>query len=62
MEQRLAGHPFLVADRCTIADIALYGCTHLAHERGFDLSGHRGVRTWLERVAGQPGHVPVTAG
>ena len=37
MEQRLAAHPFLVADRYTIADIGLYAYTHVAGEGGFDL-------------------------
>ncbi|MGD9510514.1 MAG: glutathione S-transferase family protein [Geminicoccaceae bacterium] len=60
MERRLAGHPFLVADRYTVADIALYAYTHVAHEGGFDLTGYPGVRTWLERVAGQPGHIKIT--
>ena len=62
MEQRLAGHPFLVADRCTIADIALYGYTHVANEGGFDLAGYPGVRAWMQRVAGQPGYLPIDAG
>ena len=62
MERRLADHPFLVADRYTIADVALYAYTHVADEGGFDLAGYPGVRAWLERVAGQPGHLPITAG
>ena len=62
MERRLAEHPFLVAGRYTIADIALYGYTHVAHEGGFDLAGYPGVQAWLARVAVQPGHVPITAG
>jgi glutathione S-transferase len=59
MERRLAEHPFLVADRYTIADIALYAYTHVAHEGGFDLSRHPGIRAWLARVRGRPGHVPL---
>jgi glutathione S-transferase len=62
MERRLAEHPFLVADRYTIADIALYAYTHVADEGGFDLEPYPGVRAWLARVAGQPRHVPITAG
>ena len=62
MERRLAEHPFLVAGRYTIADIALYGYTHVAHEGGFDLQGYPGVRSWMERVAEQPGHIPITVG
>ena len=62
MERRLAEHPFLVADRYTIADIALYAYTHVADDGGFDLTGFPAVRAWLERVATQPGHVPITVG
>jgi glutathione S-transferase len=61
MEGRLAGAEYLVADGYTIADIALYAYTHVAHEAGFDLSGYPGVSAWLDRVAGQPGHIPITA-
>ena len=62
MERRLAEHPFLVANRYTIADIALYAYTHVADDGGFDLTGFPAVRAWLERVATQPGHVPITVG
>jgi glutathione S-transferase len=59
MEQRLAARPFLVADRYTIADIALYAYTHVAHEGTFDLAPYPAVRRWLARVASQPGHVTI---
>jgi glutathione S-transferase len=61
MEQRLAVADFLVAQRYTVADIALYAYTHVASEGGFDLSGYSAIQAWLDRVAGQPGHVPMTA-
>ncbi len=62
MERRLAGHPFLVADSYTIADIALYAYTHVAGEGGFDLAAYPGVLAWLGRVRGQPGHVGIDVG
>ena len=61
MESHLAGHDYLAAERYTLADIALYAYTHVAHEGGFDLSSYPGIAAWLERVASQPGHVPMTA-
>ena len=61
MEGHLAGHEFLVGERYSIADIALYAYTHVADEGGFDLGGYPAIRAWLERVAAQPGHVPITA-
>jgi glutathione S-transferase len=57
LERHLADRTFLVAERYTIADIALYAYTHVAHEGGFDLGDHPAVRGWLQRVAAQPGHV-----
>jgi glutathione S-transferase len=62
MEGRLDEAPFLVADRFTIADIALYAYTHVAEEGGFDLAGFPAVRDWLARVAAEPGHIPITRG
>jgi glutathione S-transferase len=61
MEGHLAGRHFLVGGRFTIADISLYAYTHVAGEGGFDLSGYPAIGAWLERVSGEPGHVPITA-
>ncbi len=61
MEAHLAGRRFLVAERYTIADIALYAYTHLAGEGGFSLEPYPSLRAWLGSVAAQPGHVPITA-
>ena len=60
MERHLAERRFFVAERYTIADIALYAYTHVAHEGDFHLGRYPHVRTWLARVASQPGHVPIT--
>jgi glutathione S-transferase len=60
MEGHLAGRDFFVADRYTIADIALYAYTHVADEGGFDLAGFPAIRAWLDRVAAQPDHIPIT--
>jgi glutathione S-transferase len=61
MERHLATRQFLVGDRYTIADIALYAYTHVAPEGGFALDGCPAIRAWLDRVREQPGHVPITA-
>ncbi len=61
MEQQLAKHPYFVAGRYTIADIALYAYTHVADEGGFDLGRYPALRAWLERVRKQPRYVPITA-
>ena len=61
MERHLDGREFLVAERFTIADIALYAYTHVAHEAGFEMSRYPAIGAWLARVAAQPGHIPITA-
>ena len=61
MERHLDAHDFFVAERFTIADVALYAYTHVAPEGGFDLGPYPAVRAWLERVAARPGTIPITA-
>ena len=59
MDRHLAERRFFVGDSYSIADIALYAYTHVAHQGGFELSDQRYVRDWLERVRARPGHVPI---
>lgn len=62
MERHLAASEFFVGGRYSVADIALYAYTHVADEGGFDLERYPAVRAWIDRVAAQPGHVPITRG
>jgi len=57
MEGHLATRSFFVADRYSIADIALYAYTHVADQGGFDLARFPAVTAWLDRVKMQSGHV-----
>jgi glutathione S-transferase len=59
MERHLDGRTWLVGDRMSIADNALYAYTHVAGEGGFDLERYPSIGRWLSRVADQPGHVPL---
>jgi glutathione S-transferase len=61
MERGLDGRQYLVGSRLSLADIVLYAYTHVAHEGGFDLDSYPGIRAWLDRVASEPGHVPIEA-
>jgi glutathione S-transferase len=61
MQRHLSNRVFHVGERFTIADISLYAYTHVAAEGGFDLARYPAVRGWLDRVAAQPGHTPITA-
>jgi glutathione S-transferase len=59
MEMHLASHRYFAADRFTIADIALYGFTNLANQCDFDLARFPAIRDWLDRIAAEPGYVPM---
>jgi glutathione S-transferase len=63
LERHLArsGEPYVVGAAPTLADIALYAYTHVAHEGGFELDRYPAIGEWLERVASEPGHVPIEA-
>jgi len=61
MERHLEGREWLVGDSLTLADIALYAYTHVAHEGGFDLSPYPAIGAWLARVGSEPGHVAIDA-
>jgi glutathione S-transferase len=60
MELHLATHDWFAGNRYSIADIALYGYTHCATDGGFDLAAYPAVTAWLTRVAGEPGHIPLS--
>ena len=57
METHLKTRDYFAADRYTLADIALYGYTHVAHECDYDLDAFPAIRAWLDRIANEPGHV-----
>ena len=57
MENHLKRNRYFAAGRYTIADIALYAYTHLAHLCDYDLGTFPAIRTWLDRVAAEPGHI-----
>ena len=59
MEKHLARQPFLVDGRYSIADVALYAYTHVAHQCGYDLARFPAIRDWLDRVAAEPEHIPM---
>ena len=61
LERGLSDGRDFLADGFSVADIALYAYTHVAHEGGFDLSGYSHIRAWIERVAAQPGYVSIDA-
>jgi glutathione S-transferase len=54
LEAHLAENDFLLGDRYTVADIATYGYTHVAHEV-VDMAGRSAIASWIGRVEAQAG-------
>ena len=54
LDDHLAPREFFVGGRYTIADIAIYGYAHLAHEAGIEMEPYTNVRAWFEQVEQQP--------
>lgn len=59
MDKHLSKSRFFAGERYTVADVAIYAYTHVAHECDFDLTPFPAVRAWLARVKAEPLHVPM---
>ena len=59
VEKHLARNDYLVGESLTIADIALFAYTHVAHEGGFDLAYFTHIEAWIGRVRSQSGFIPM---
>lgn len=57
MNEHLAVTPFFVGESLTIADIALYAYTQVAHEGDFDLSSYKNILAWFKAIEAEPGYV-----
>jgi glutathione S-transferase len=60
LEGQLAQRDFIVGDRYSIADIALFAYTSRADEAGFALASFPNIAAWVARVQAQPGHLAET--
>ena len=59
LDAHLATRSFLVDERFTIADIALFAYTHCAEPGGFDLAPYASLRAWFDRVRAERGFLPI---
>jgi len=57
MENHLKHHEYFAAGQLTVADIALYGYTHVADRCDYDLATFPAIRAWLRRVEQTQGFV-----
>ncbi|MET7245881.1 glutathione S-transferase [Methylobacterium sp. EM32] len=58
LDSHLAGRDWLVGERPTIADVALYSYVARAPEGNVDLSGYPEVGAYLSRIEALPGFLP----
>ena len=54
MENHLKTHEYFAAGQLTVADIAVYGYTHVADRCDYDLATFPAIRAWLRRVEQRP--------
>src|SRR5450432_179803 len=59
MENHIKTHDYFAAGQLTVADIALYGYTHVADRCDYDLATFPAIRRWLRRVEQADGFVSI---
>lgn len=60
LEQGLKGRRWLVGDKVTLADIALFAYTHVAEEAGYRLTDYPAISAWLAGFKALPWYAPIT--
>jgi glutathione S-transferase len=59
LDRHLQGREFITDHGYSVADIAVYGYTHLAEEGGVSLARHDAVQAWMGRVRTTPGYAGI---
>lgn len=59
VEEAVAARPFVMGDRVTIADFALYPYIKLAPEGGYDLSAYPAIHAWFDRIEALKSYEPL---
>jgi glutathione S-transferase len=57
LDRHLEHADFFAGGRYTIADVALFGYLHVAHEAGLPMHEFPALEAWLARVTEQPGYM-----
>lgn len=60
LEKQLTGRRWLVGDRVTLADIALFAYTHVAEEAGYRLADYPAIGAWIANFKALPWYAPIT--
>lgn len=59
LDNHLSTKDFLTDHGYCVADICVYGYTHLAKQGGFELERFKGVTAWIQRVQDTPGYADI---
>lgn len=60
LERELTGRRWLVGDKVTLADIALFAYTHVADEAGYRLADYPAISAWIAGFKALPWYAPIT--
>jgi glutathione S-transferase len=60
LDQHLQDREFITGHGYSVADIAVYGYTHLAGEGGFSLAAYQGLNRWMHRVQATDGYASIS--
>jgi len=60
LEKGLTGRRWLVGERATLADIALFAYTHVADEAGYKLEDYPAIGAWIAEFERLPWYAPIT--
>jgi glutathione S-transferase len=60
LERQLTGRRWLVGDKVTLADIALFAYTHVADEAGYRLADYPAICAWIANFKALPWYAPIT--
>lgn len=60
LEQGLKGRRWLVGDKVTLADVALFAYTHVADEAGYRLAEYPAICAWIANFKALPWYAPIT--
>ncbi len=59
LEQGLEGKDFLVGNTFSIADIALFGYTHVSGEGACPLDNYPNILRWIQKIKTLPGYISI---
>jgi glutathione S-transferase len=60
LERELTGRNWLVGDKVTLADVALFAYTHVAGEAGYRLADYPAITAWIANFKALPWYTPIT--